>query len=116
MIDENTELWMRLLALMQLGGRISGADGHIWIDAGSQDELDFMDFSLQGWLRAGGIYLNSKIYGGVLEALDTIDAALARVGKPTLFELYSPEIQFLGRRGVGEDRIQKVKKGQGGVM
>ncbi len=114
MIEEGMELAIRLLALMQFGGRIHGADGHIWISV-EQDYVGY-GFNLHEWLRAGGIYLNSKIYGGVLEALDTIDAALAKIDKPTLFELYNPEIQFLGERGVGEGRIQKVKKGRGGVM
>ena len=114
MIDEGMELAVRLLALMQLGGRISGADGHIWISV-EEDDCGY-GFNLHEWLRAGGIYLNSKIYGGVYEALDTIDAALAKIDKPSLFELYNPDIQFLGHRGVGEGRIQKVKKGQGGVM
>ncbi len=113
MIDEGMELAIRLLALMQLGGRIHGADGHIWIST-EEDNCGY-GFGLYEWLRAGGVYLNSKIYGGVLEALDTIDAALAKIDKPTLFELYDSRVQFLGQRGVGEGRIQKVKKGQGGV-
>ena len=60
--------------------------------------------------------VTDKIYGGILEALDTIDEALKMAGATyTLLELYDEQTQFLGNGGVGGSRLDKTSKGKGGI-
>ena len=103
-------LTKRLLGLMQLGGGLEGADGHIWIYCDNN-----CDRSLGSILTEAGICLNNKIYGGVLEALDTIDMALSEAEALPLIKHYSDEIQFLGSPGAAKSRIDKTEQGQGGI-
>lgn len=105
-MDKLTE---RLLGLMQIGARLEAHDGHIWIYSDEGDD----DF-LENILQEASILLNNKIYGGVLEALDTIDEALRLADKPSLATHYSPEMQFLGEAGVDKSRIGR--SGKGGLM
>ena len=100
----------RLLGLMQMGGSVHGADGHIWIESSDND------WNLNEVLQQGGILLNNKIYGGVLEALDTIDEALRLCGKRPLAEWYDPDTLFMGKIGIGGSRIDKTQKGKGGLV
>jgi hypothetical protein len=112
------ELCQRLLGLMQLGCTLESADGHIWINQYEKDE----GATLESILKANNIMLNNKIYGGVIEALDTIDECLSMSknhlswdkGKYNLFQ--RGEIQFLGDRfGPDKSRIDTTKDGKGGL-
>lgn len=97
-------LFQRLLMLNQMGAYLDGQDGHIWIN---------------GDIGLDTIMVNSKIYGGVIEALDTIDEALRRDGQEdllTMWNNYGKDVLFLGSGGVDESRIDKVKSGQGGIF
>ena len=96
-------LFKRLLMLNQLGVYLSGQDGHIWLNG--EGVFD-------------SVMLNSKIYGGVIEALDTVDEALRRDGKSSLLEMwdeYGKDVLFLGRGGIDESRIDIVKIWKGGI-
>lgn len=72
----------RLLGAMQLGITLVGRDGHIWIETVGQGDDVYADFD--DILAAGGILINNKIYGGILQALDTIDEALRQCGHEPL--------------------------------
>jgi hypothetical protein len=110
MEDINYEvLAKRLLGLMQLGGSLHGQDGHIWINVSE------IEWNLDEVLRDGGISLNNKIYGGILESLDTIDEALKGCGKEPLEKWYDINIQFLGSPGTDISRIDKTERGEGGL-
>lgn len=107
-------LWKRLLALMDMSGYLISRDGHIWIECEMGEYSD--THSLSDILKECGVILNSKIYGGILEALDTIDLALHSCGKPSLLESYNPDIQFLGSKfGADVSRVDIVGKGRGGI-
>jgi hypothetical protein len=113
------ELAKRLLALGQYGCYLCGEDGHIWIRPSYYD-MDEMEHShLHYILKEAGVGLNNKIYGGVLEALDTIDEALRLAGKPSLLTGFcgwdSTSSLFLGNPGIGENRIDIYEKGTGGL-
>lgn len=97
----------RLLGAGQLGVSLQGADGHIWIHEAE------VDHCLSDALRPSGVQLDGKIYGGILEALDMIDVALAMSGAPVLLELYSDQNHFLGEGGVDETRIERGEPGDG---
>jgi len=103
----------RLLACMQLGITLHGADGHIWIEIDKNiDEYH----TFEHMLVDNGISLNNKIYGGILEALDTIDECLKIDSADfNLEEFYNPDIQFLGEPGPDMSRIDMVEKGKGGL-
>lgn len=112
------EVAQRLLGLMQLGCTLNSADGHIWINQWEQDE----GATLDGILRSNNIMLNNKIYGGVIEALDTIDECLFMAKdhlswdkkKYNLFQ--RGEIQFLGHKfGPDKSRIDRTPSGKGGL-
>jgi len=112
------ELAKRLLALGQYGCYLCGADGHIWIEPVIDGESAKQSY-LHDLLKRAGVGLNCKIYGGVLEALDTIDEALRLAGKPSLLKgfpgwRYDDEL-FLGDPGIGESRIDIYEKGTGGL-
>lgn len=102
-------LFKRLLMLNQMGVYLNGRDGHIWINQDENEEYP---------MKLDIVFLNTKIYGGIIEALDTIDLALETDGQPQLlerWEKYGKDVQFLGRGGVGAGRIDIVKAGQGGL-
>jgi hypothetical protein len=103
---DNERLSKRLLALMQMGVCLVGRDGHIWIE----EEPAIDGLSLSSELKRGGVRINSKIYGGILQALDTIDEALEKAGQPPLEEFYSKDIQFLGDPGIDRSRITQLGK------
>ena len=113
MLELNHEkFWKRLLAAMQLGVYLQGRDGHIWIECDGDSD----DYSLSSILDDSGVMLNNKIYGGILEALDTIDEALKMAGVAyTLLELYDEQTQFLGNGGVDGSRLDKTSRGKGGI-
>lgn len=105
------KMWKRLLAAGQLGTYLLGHSGHIWIEVDPE-----CDYSLNEMMREKGILLNNKIYGGVVEALATIDHALELIGEPKLLERYDERVQFLGDSDTpGRGRIDKVAPGRGGV-
>lgn len=101
----------RLLALNQLGCWLRGEDGHIWIEY----ERDEDSCLLARILSEGGISINNKIYGGVLEALNVVDAALQRAGHHKLIDTYCSEVSFLGEDTLDESRIIEVEKGNPGI-
>ena len=102
-------LFKRLLMLNQMGVYLNGRDGHIWINQDANEEYP---------MKLDIVFLNTKISGGIIEALDTIDLALETDGQPQLLERweeYGKDVQFLGRGGIGAGRIDIVKAGQGGL-
>jgi hypothetical protein len=109
-------LLKRVMGLAQIGCRLEGRDGHIWIEEAGVEEICTV---LHRWLRASDLMLNNKIYGGVLEALDTVDYALGLCGKPSLLELFPGfghmDGLFLGVPGAAEDRVSLVAVGNGGL-
>lgn len=110
------DLAKRLLALGQLGCHIRGEDGHFWIESG---EPDRESAHLAWLLERAGILLNNKIYGGVLEAMDTIDAAMAAAGQMQGLRAMGEDLieaqLKLGARGVDASRIDRVGPGNGGL-
>jgi hypothetical protein len=106
------DLSKRLLGAMQLGIYLTGADGHIWIHS----DADGPDHGINDILYAGHIHINTKIYGGVLEALDTIDRALDLCGSKPLIEWYTPYNHFMGEPGVAENRISRSSSRSGGLV
>lgn len=113
---------VRLLALNQYDLYLKAQDGHIWIESGMEDTGENHDD--QAWqscsyfhklLREKGVLLNNKIYGGILEALNAVDAALQLAGEKPLAELYDPDWMFLGDDTHDTSRIQKVEPGHGGI-
>lgn len=103
-------LTRRLLGLGQLGCLLQGRGGHIWIEC-----VD-TDYNLNEILNQKGILLNNKIYGGVLEALDTIDEALKIMGLRSLEEHYHEDWLFLGKHSVDSSRIDRTEKWKGGLV
>jgi hypothetical protein len=101
----------RLLALNDLGCYLIGRDGHIWIE-----EINNSLFSEM--LKIAGVILNNKIYGGILEALDTIDEALKLAKYINLIEYYenNKDRIFLGNPGVDNSRINKTSPKMGGLF
>lgn len=103
------KLFKRLLMLNNMGVYLHGRDGHIWI---TQDE------NMEYPMRLNTVLLNSKIYGGVAQAIETIEEALYKDGQPTLLDRwieFGKSEMFLGRGGVDESRIDIVAKGKGGL-
>ena len=100
----------RLLGLMQLGCVLRGQDGHIWIDQVPESTLDEI-------LKGGGVLLNDKIYGGITQALDTIDEALTMAldAAESTSDWYNEDIQFDVAKGADMSRIKVVGKQQGGL-
>jgi len=96
-----------LLVMNHRGVYLYGADGHIWI--GNDPEAEYPWSVI---LINAGVELNNKIYGGVLEAIDTFDAAVQSAGQPSLIEQYGDWL-FFGRRGVDASRIYR---GNGGIV
>ena len=113
------DLGYRLLGLTSLGVYLEGRDGHVWIEPIRDAGEDYDTTSgLARLLRANGVSLNNKIYGGVLEALDTIDEALRRCDRPNLLEHYvggDYRALFLGKPGVDASRITQHEPNTGGI-
>lgn len=102
----------RLLVLNRLGIILEYRDGHTWISDVPIYEDDWQDSSLwcrkvNSILRDNHILLNTKIYGGILSAIDTIDAALQMAGMEPLIDQFDSRM-YLGSGGVDESRIDKV--------
>lgn len=101
----------RLLVMNDYGVYLKGADGHIWIELDQEAEYPH---------KFNSIALNNKIYGGVLEAIDTFDAALVEDGQLSLiaqWELWGKDVMFYGNKiGADLSRIDRVKSGQGGIF
>ena len=109
------ELGKRLIVAMDLGIMFRAEDGHIWIESDNGESGFEMLFTRL--LSEFGIELNNKIYGGILEALDTIDECFRMMWKPSLLEQYAPERHFLGtKRGPDMSRIKRVEPGEGGLV
>ncbi len=99
----------KLLMMNQKGIYLVGRDGHVWIENDSEVEYP---------LRLKRIILNNKIYGGVFEAIDTLDSAIEQDGQGTLLEMWNElgeRVLFLGDGGVDNSRIDIVVKGKGGI-
>jgi hypothetical protein len=105
----------RILALNDMGCSLIGRDGHIFIVENYFDD-DYVS-KLSIILKEAGVCLNNKIYGGILQALDTIDEALRLAGSKNLLERYieNKDRMFFGNPGIGVSRIDIQEKGQGGI-
>jgi len=102
------KLFKMLLVMNQYGIYLSGRDGHIWIE---QAEVDYP-------IKLETVALNSKIYGGVFEAIQTLNEALIRDGQDGLLDWWDEmvkDVLFLGDGGVAESRIDRVSMGKGGI-
>ena len=102
------KLFKMLLAMNQYGVYLFGRDGHVWIE---QAEVDHP-------LTFDTIAVNNKIYGGVVEAIQTLNEALIRDGQDGLIDWWDEwvkDVLFLGDGGVAESRIDRVSKGKGGI-
>ncbi len=84
----NEFLWdilKRLLTLNQIGGYITSRDGHRWIDWIADDDYVFpMAVQLE-------IITRSKVYGGIVDALDRVDESLSKLGERSLTERYDED-------------------------
>ena len=69
---------------MALGITIQHADGHRWICS----EETVNDFNFEEELESKSLYYTTKIYGGVLEALDVVDIGLNLTGRSSLLDYY----------------------------
>lgn len=107
----------RMIALNQMGCHLKFQDGHCWIVGEQVDE--FEDSLLNGALQDAGVSLNTKIYGGLLEALNCVDLALTKAREPTLLELYGiffrEGLVFLGNNTTDASRVSECQKGCGGL-
>ena len=111
--DINTVLLCKqLLALMQMGVRLEGRDGHVWIEC---EDIEPYGYNLHTFLKDHGVLLNNKIYGGVLEAIDTIDEAMKMCDTEGILDWYWEDALFLGNGGVDHSRIDSRDKGKGGI-
>jgi len=82
----------RLIALGALNAWVAHEDGHRWINT---DEDEYRSRTRLSYLIGGAEKIRSKVYGGVLEALDRVDLALEKNGERTLSQLYDElELQF----------------------
>jgi hypothetical protein len=115
---------VRLLGLTALGCYLAARDGHIWVEQiheepeDDESGVDRAGSGLAMILAAAGIVLNNKIYGGVLEALDTIDEALRLAGASTLASYGESDGScgyFLGEPCIARDRIDRTRPGEGGI-
>ena len=99
----------RLLALSEMGVYITRADGHFWIYYG---DTEF--HNAKKILTDEGISVNNKIYGGFIEAIETMRQALYMAGVDI------DEVEFdewdLAPNGVDTSRITKRAKGKGGLF
>jgi hypothetical protein len=115
------EISKRLLSLASLGCHLEDRDGHIWVEPAYMDMGDNEESHshLHYILKEHGIHLNNKIYGGVLEALYTIDEALRLSGHKSLLGTFigwdDTDPYFLGEKGVATNRIAIGEKGSGGI-
>lgn len=104
-----TDLEKRLIVAMGLGIRIEHADGHRWIHC----ETAMCGYNLSELLAVYNVSLNGKIYGGVAQALDCIDAALATCGQKSLLENYWYDDDDILSGGVDESRIDTTGRFRG---
>mgnify|MGYP003558735722 CR=1 FL=1 len=101
-------LFKRLLVMNHRGIYLQSADGHIWIKNDPESDYPLAD-------ELTNVMLNNKIYGGIVQAVDTFDEALRIQGLPSLLEMFDEDVLFMGRGGVDESRIDKVESGKGGM-
>ena len=105
----------RYIALSAQGVRIEFDSGHYWLMADED-----ADSSLDALLKDAGVRVNGKIYGGILEALDTIDEALQQANAKNLLTYYNDLVTgvypgySLGNNGIGH--VDRVAPGQGGIL
>ena len=104
-------LFKRLLALGNLGVYITRADGHYWLNVGEVDEGE----NAAEILRREGIAVNNKIYGGFIEAIETMATALRMAGVKIDETEYDDEWDFPPLIA-DMSRIDRVKKGRGGIF
>ena len=110
-----TNLEKRLVALSHLGINITHESGHRWIESNENSDFDFHEY-----LNKTGIILNNKIYGGVEDALNVIDACFKQNSDDTLLEFFEKYIEEEACKQYYEtaqeqNRIDLVEKGQGGL-
>jgi hypothetical protein len=99
----------KLLALNEVGIYVHPADGHYWIE--HDRERDEYRCPVEA-LKNAGISLNNKIYGGYIEAIETVWKALEMAGYKLseTFDKYDlcPAVAAM-------DRISGTTAGLGGL-
>ena len=91
----------------RLGICIEEADGHWWINCVET----YCGFDYNKHLDKHGVSVNSKIYGGILEALAVIDDSLRLCGGRGL--IYTTD--YLGEYVTDMSRITRTEPGEGGL-
>ena len=101
----------RLIVLGKMGIYITTADGHYWIENGEEPEFG----NAGEILKKSGIVVNNKIYGGFIEAIETIRHALFMADVDIDDWEFCDEWDF-PPEGVDDSRITLVEKGKGGIF
>ena len=86
------------------GAYINFYGGHTWISI--DKEQDYF------W-ELDKVILNSKFYGGIIQAVDTFDEAIQICGYEPLINYWNEDEHRLGNGGVDNSRIDKVSKDGG---
>lgn len=106
-----TDLEKRLVALSDYGIVIHHNSGHRWLECVDIDGYNFSDE-----LRKHGIYVNNKIYGGVLECLDVIDRALVLMKQDLLLQHFENNgLKVEGRSDYAQNRVELTNGSWGGL-
>lgn len=75
-LKELMSMCKRVLMAAQLGVFVYSADGHRWIETVAVNDNDPLE---KQWFDKFGKPFNTKVYGGLVEALDYIDYLLKRL-------------------------------------
>jgi hypothetical protein len=108
------KMFKQLLMMNQGGVYLQLDDGHTWIMKDSD-----ADHPLSAILCDAGVSVANKIYGGIAQALDTMDEAALLAGCGTLCKQYDVLVRdfyFIGEGGVREGWVEKVAAGEGGLV
>jgi hypothetical protein len=119
--NQITELEKCLIVLMKNGIYIQHADGHRWIHCGNSidsEEYDRGEYSYDAELKKYGIQVNSKIYGGVCEAVVVVNETWKMMYNRTLIQEFDNwfDVEW-DVAGVDnwQSRIDRYEKGTGGL-
>lgn len=85
--------YKRLIMANFLGFTITNGDGHRWINFNK--EVSNYSVGLYNESQSKGVWLlTSKVYGGLEEALDTIDVLLKKLNKNSLLEQFDTDVSI----------------------
>lgn len=98
-----TDLEKKLILLNRLGIWIEYADGHTWI----RSEENYNGWSYSSILKSHGVSVNTKIYGGLEEALDVVDRSFELMGIKPLLSRHLDEETVTARSRYSDDRVEK---------